>query len=523
MGVSPVQLVRFYNPYWPATVDNWSRGNNSTVLTNFPAGITLPGVPHPLNNLQNEQILRIDGNQAHDITLAAASDGGGVNYAKPDSTHQWSMRESQIIEFLSTDNLPSSQAFLFGSSRSAAPLTWGLWLNTNGTLTLKTYDNSSVEVDFTSTATVSFDDVWRQYEVWAVLCSDSGANLTQAYWVVRVVENITTTRDTTLWLAGFATDLPSRSFTMGMLVGEVTARGAGFAWDMCNSFGAIEDAKQPWGIIRGDMMYPNGDGHRREFQGNHGTATGSTATTMTDSGAAWVVNAYTGFTVTMGGSTAVVTSNTATALTFAAWSPLGPATGAYVISDGPNSIDFNTVNEMGDPVLANRVPSDAGGNLFDFTVFWGGSAQVNTYLVTNPGYVTGSDSVAGVAIMGRTNTSVVPKGASADFELICSDGTNDRNVDSIAQGTSWNSTVNNSARTGDGASGWTKTALDNLEVGVSIDNATGATPTLRVTTLEAVAAWQAAGETTPALNVPMVETLMPAVMPVPDKTRVVGY
>lgn len=65
-----------------------------------------------------------------------------------------------------------------------------------------------------------------------------------------------------------------------------------------------------------------------------GTSTAVAATTMTDSTATWVVNAFTGFTVTSGGKTAVVTSNTATVLTFASWTGGTPPTGKYTITSG---------------------------------------------------------------------------------------------------------------------------------------------------------------------------------------------
>lgn len=68
------------------------------------------------------------------------------------------------------------------------------------------------------------------------------------------------------------------------------------------------------------------------IQGTSGTATGSDAGHMTDSGASWTVNAFVSSVVTMGGSTASVTANTSTQLTINAWSPLAPATGAYTIT-----------------------------------------------------------------------------------------------------------------------------------------------------------------------------------------------
>jgi hypothetical protein len=70
-----------------------------------------------------------------------------------------------------------------------------------------------------------------------------------------------------------------------------------------------------------------------------GTATGSGATTMTDSGAAWATNQFAGHVVTMGNSTATVTSNTSTVLTFSAWSPVSPTTGIYSIQYSGLKVD----------------------------------------------------------------------------------------------------------------------------------------------------------------------------------------
>lgn len=74
--------------------------------------------------------------------------------------------------------------------------------------------------------------------------------------------------------------------------------------------------------------------------GTSGTATGGSATTLTDSTKVWVVNAYTGFSVTITagtgvGEVALITSNTATALTVASWSIATPdTTSQYVVTNG---------------------------------------------------------------------------------------------------------------------------------------------------------------------------------------------
>ena len=109
-------------------------------------------------------------------------------------------------------------------------------------------------------------------------------------------------------------------------------------------------------------------------------ATGSTATTMTDTSQSWAVNAYAGKVVTMGGSTATVASNTNNKLTFSAWSPLGPVTGPYFITgavppgavappaqgttsadcDGDGATDFEEMFQFTDP---SNPDTDGDGSL----------------------------------------------------------------------------------------------------------------------------------------------------------------
>lgn len=74
-----------------------------------------------------------------------------------------------------------------------------------------------------------------------------------------------------------------------------------------------------------------------------GTSTGVTATTLTDSGKAWGSNVWNGAVVTSGGSTATVTSNDGTVLTFTGgWTGGTPATGAYIVDIGLADDDTTT-------------------------------------------------------------------------------------------------------------------------------------------------------------------------------------
>lgn len=68
----------------------------------------------------------------------------------------------------------------------------------------------------------------------------------------------------------------------------------------------------------------------------NGTSTGTSATTLTDSTQTWTVNAYAGDTVSSAGSFAVISSNTATAVTIAAWiGPTPPVGNSYSITSTP--------------------------------------------------------------------------------------------------------------------------------------------------------------------------------------------
>lgn len=154
-----------------------------------------------------------------------------------------------------------------------------------------------------------------------------------------------------------------------------------------------------------------------------GTATGSTAITMTDSGAAWTVNAFAGFVVTMGGSTATIVSNTATELAFTAWAPTGPTTGAYSIAASGRRAQWKPGVTNSAEGLAQRrdgtagfstacvlaylyvpnYPRNASGmiNVFQFTVGAGVLRKLSWY---NNGGVTTLRGTNGTTVQGTSGT-----------------------------------------------------------------------------------------------------------------------
>ena len=270
MGLAPLPTFCYYQPHWPATANQWLPPNDATSTASaFAAGITFVDAVHPLNNSQEEQIIRVDGNAAHRFEVRQ---GVSFTLAGAPSSRRWGINRRVIARFLSTSSAPTAQAFWFGNTQDGAAdaNVFAVFINTDKTITLKCYDNSSTLVNtFTSTATIQYDDAWRQYEVWGVLSDAAGAALTNARWSVRAIENLTSTRTEASFIAPIAgaDDFPTRSMNGGFWLGETTARGAGFAWDMCNLYGAVEDADDPWGLIRQDVMYPSGSGHLTEFSG----------------------------------------------------------------------------------------------------------------------------------------------------------------------------------------------------------------------------------------------------------------
>jgi len=138
-----------------------------------------------------------------------------------------------------------------------------------------------------------------------------------------------------------------------------------------------------------------------------GTATGSTATTLTDSGAAWITNGFAGCTVTAGTSTARILSNTATALTVDAWVGGTPATTAnYTIfntglrAPGAGVIDqidiMNVVATTGAGITNVQILNLTKGTAMAFTVPEALVANVHTAQagVTNEIYFEPGDVVA---------------------------------------------------------------------------------------------------------------------------------
>ena len=148
-----------------------------------------------------------------------------------------------------------------------------------------------------------------------------------------------------------------------------------------------------------------------------GVVYGSAATYyLTDARQAWTVNQWVGATVTAGGKTNVVVSNTATGLDFGAsnWTPAGiPANGtAYTIgltvylSGGINRYRDITINNMG--VLASNVIQPAVIICArEIIINTGGAISAN-----GVAYHSGAVGIGGAAVGAGTNGNVGGAGAT---------------------------------------------------------------------------------------------------------------
>lgn len=140
--------------------------------------------------------------------------------------------------------------------------------------------------------------------------------------------------------------------------------------------------------------------------GTFGTSTGTSATTLTDSGASWTTNAYVGHYVICPGVVGLVLSNTGTALTIDQWTvPTTDAVGstpgattAYVVTTGNApaafmalSADTGTVNAT-DTTLPSEITTAAGG-LKRKRCPYAHTAGVASFTLTPVFTVNGSDTV----------------------------------------------------------------------------------------------------------------------------------
>lgn len=144
-----------------------------------------------------------------------------------------------------------------------------------------------------------------------------------------------------------------------------------------------------------------------DIMGDTGTATGTTATTLTDSGKAWTTNAWAGHVVVSAGVYGVIISNTATALTVDRWNtpatPGGaagstPGNVAYAILPGNAPAMFmalsaNTTAVTGtDTALAGEITT-AGGALIRKIATFAHTASATSYTLTAVFTANGTDSL----------------------------------------------------------------------------------------------------------------------------------
>lgn len=159
-----------------------------------------------------------------------------------------------------------------------------------------------------------------------------------------------------------------------------------------------------------------------------GTSTGTSATTMTDSGATWTTNAFKWHLVQCGNRVGVVQSNTGTALTIDRWydvSALGAtsaastpsATSAYLILPTGSPCAFvgltttgSFTPASGDTTLSAEITT-AGGGLIRKLGVVAHSAGTSTCTITAVFTANGSDSLPAVTTgIGITGSMVAAKG-----------------------------------------------------------------------------------------------------------------
>jgi hypothetical protein len=144
-----------------------------------------------------------------------------------------------------------------------------------------------------------------------------------------------------------------------------------------------------------------------DVAGDTGTSTGTTSTSLTDSGKSWTSNAFAGHIVVSAGVYGVILSNTATALTIDRWYAPGtpggaagstPSTGTYVILPGGAPAMYmaltanNSAPSASDTTLAGEITTSGGGLVRKLATF-AHTLGASTYTLSAPFTANGSDAL----------------------------------------------------------------------------------------------------------------------------------
>lgn len=164
--------------------------------------------------------------------------------------------------------------------------------------------------------------------------------------------------------------------------------------------------------------------------GSSGTATATSSTSLTNSGASWTTNQWAGYRVYAGTVWGIVQSNSGTVLTIDRWynpaTPGGTAgstpsgTSTYVISDGAPPAWFvaisanNTSPSATDTSLTGEITT-AGGGLVRQIAPFAHTAGTNTYTLTPVYTANGSDSLPVTIAKVATFSSMVVSSTIAMF------------------------------------------------------------------------------------------------------------
>jgi len=189
MGLAPVKNLRYYNPFW-ITASAWVVQSDVGGL-GLGSGVTFVTTPaHPLDTSLGETVVRLTNGT---LTLTQVF-GDYVSQVPPDNTRRWGGRHSFLL-YIHT--APTSDAPLYGAG-GATPNNFDLYLTTDRKLKLLAYDNVSATYTMAGSDVLS-TGVWYQIEVWTIWCAPTTpfATLSSVQYVVRIVSNITTTRDVT--------------------------------------------------------------------------------------------------------------------------------------------------------------------------------------------------------------------------------------------------------------------------------------------------------------------------------------
>jgi hypothetical protein len=400
---------------------DWALNGNTYGINSEAGGLVSVTTPaNPLGGRYMEMAASGDARvQPRDDYNAA----DGATWAAPDNTKRWGRRWWRLWrKNQNPDTYDGSSDYLRQWSGSE----WTMGVDTAGHAVCHVAYASPFVSETRTMATALANDTDYAWEVWRIYKDSSGTDLTNQHWIFRVYtlsagNPATVVDEVNLYLP--ASTNPGTLVRLGTMKGPFTGFGGNTGMKSWGShhYSAWEDADNPLGVIRIEILHPSSAGNYNDL------------------------------------------------------------TNDYTYWDETPPDDTTTMRQKNS------------------------ASTLVTYKGTDKLAATGigaSDSVAYVQVIRRNCTTAEGKGATGTCATMIYKGGAETLTDYVTElsNNTWSSYSYAFLKQPDGTSAWTQASLSNLEVGVALQR--NGQVTHQQTAMLALVAYQASGETIPALSAP---------------------